>query len=166
MKQYLVNFSKNPTSPEIKLSLIVIIIPQFISSKFWFHSPHFSLKFCERHSCTSVLQKCVKISIVCVSCIILPAVNCLEIQHCGEVNLRLVGAAFPGVTDLRMTDSSLVEGSARGSEDLFPHLQSLELDAVRGQSVPLGAVLSSGKRRRSGRKQSVKQSVCAHWCCA
>ena len=72
-------------------------------SKYWFHSPHFSLKFCARHSCTSVLQKCSKTCIVCVSCIILPAVSCLEIKWCGKVNLQLLGAAFPGVTDLKMT---------------------------------------------------------------
>ena len=85
----------------------------------------------------------------------------LEIVDCGEVNLRLLEAAFPGVTDLEINDSSLVEGSAGGSGDLLPHLQKVELVAVRGLSVPLGAVLSSGKWRRFGRKQSVKQSVCA-----
>ena len=135
-------------------------------SKYWFHSPHFSLKFCARHSCTSVLQKCAKTSIVCVSWIILPAVSRLSITLCGEVNLRLLGAAFPGVTDLVMNYSSLVEGSAGGSGDLFPHLQKVELEAVSGLSAPLSAVLSSGKWRRSGRKQSVKQSLCARWCCA
>ena len=134
--------------------------------KYWFHSPHFSLKFCARHSCTSVLQKCAKTSIVCVSCIILPAVSCLRISHCREVNLRLLGAAFPGVTDLDMHDISLVEGSAGGSGDLFPRLQKVDLVDVRGLSAPLGAVRSSGKWRRSGRKQSVKQSLCARWCCA
>ena len=54
-----------------------------------------------------------------------------------------------------------MEGSAGGSGDLFSRLQKVKLVAVRGLSVPLGAVLSSGKWRRSGRKQSVKQSVCA-----
>ena len=138
----------------------------FSCSTYWFHSPHFSLKFCARHSCTSVLQKCAKTSIVCVSCIILPAVSCLRIDECGEVNLRLLCAAFPGVTDLELWDSSLVEGSAGGSGNLFPRLHKVKLYEVRGLSVLLGAVLSSGKWRRSGGKQSVKQSLCARWCCA
>ena len=142
-KRYLVNFSTNPTSPDTELLLIVIIIPQFIFSKYWFHSPHFSLKFYARHSCTSVLQKCAKTSIVCVSCIILPAVSCLRISHCGEVNLRLVGAAFPGVTDLEMNDSSLVEGSAGGSGDLFPRLHKVKLVGVRGLSILRSVALLS-----------------------
>ena len=96
-----------------------------------------------------------------IICIILPAVNCLEMKYCGEVNLRLLGAAFPGVTDLDMHIISLVEGSAGGSGDLFPRLQMVYLYKVEGLSVLLGAVLSSGKWRRSGRKQSVKQSLCA-----
>ena len=87
--------------------------------------------------------------------------SCLDINHCGDVNLRLLGAAFPGVTDLEMNYSSLVEGSAGGIGDLFPHLQKVMLEDVEGLSSPLGAVLSSGKWRRSGRKQSVKQSLCA-----
>ena len=85
----------------------------------------------------------------------------LEINDCEEVNLRLLGAAFPGVTDLEMYHSSLVEDSAGGSRDLFPRLHKVKLYDVEGLSVLLGAVLSSGKWRRSGRKQSVKPSLCA-----
>ena len=53
--------------------------------------------------------------------------SCLEIKDCREVNLGLLGAAFPGVTDLKMNYSSLVEGSAGGSGDLFPRLQKVKL---------------------------------------
>ena len=90
-----------------------------------------------------MLQKCAKTSIVCVSCIILPAVSCLRISHCGEVNLRLVGAAFHGVTDLEMNDSSLVEGSAGGSGDLFPRLHKVKLVGVRGLSILRSVALPS-----------------------
>ena len=165
-KRYLVNFSTNPDIARHRIIINSNYYSAIYSSKYRFHSSHFSLKFCARHSCTSVLQKCAKTSIVCVSCIILPAVSFLRIYDCGEVNLGLLGAAFPGVTDLVMDHSSLVEGSAGGSGDLFPRLQRVELFAVEGLSAPLGAVVSSGKWRRSGRKQSVKQSVCARWCCA
>ena len=64
-------------------------------SKYWFHSPHFSLKFCARHSCTSVLQKCAKTSIVCVSCIILPAVSCLRDTGLRRGQLSTAGSSFP-----------------------------------------------------------------------
>ena len=165
-KRYFVSFLNEPDIARHRIIINNNYYSAFYCSKYWFHSPHFSLKFCARHSCTSVLQKCAKTSIVCVSCIILPAASCLEISGCREVNLGQLGAAFPGVTDLNMYHISLVEGSAGGSGDLFPHLQKVKLVAVRGLSAPLGAVLSSGKWRRSGRKQSVKQSVCARWCCA
>ena len=69
--------------------------------------------------------------------------SCLRISHCGEVNLRLVGAAFHGVTDLEMNDSSLVEGSAGGSGDLFPRLHKVKLVGVRGLSILRSVALPS-----------------------
>ena len=152
MKRYLVNFSTNPTSPDTELLLIVIIIPQFIVPNIDFIRRTFPWNFFARHSCTSVLEKCAKTSIVCVSFIILPAVCWLHIQLCGEVNLRLLGAAFPGVTDLEMWNSSLVEGSAGGSGDLFPRLHKVKLVGVRGLSILRSVALHS--------VESVSVSLC------
>ena len=90
-----------------------------------------------------MLQKCAKTSIVCVSGIILPAVSWLLIERCGEVNLRLLVAAFPGVTGLMMCNSSLVEGSAGGNGDLFPRLHKVKLVGVRGLSILRSVALPS-----------------------
>ena len=143
MKRYFAIFLNEPEIARHRIIINSNYYSAFYCSKYWFHSMHFSLKFCARHSCASVLQKCAKTSIVCVSCIILPAVSRLEIVDCGQVNLRLLGAAFPGVTDLEMSQSSLVEGSAGGSGDLFPRLQKVKLDAVRGLSILRSVALPS-----------------------
>ena len=71
---------------------------------------------------------------------------------CGEVNLRLLGAAFPGVTDLEVNDSSLVEGSAGGSGDFFPRLQRVKLGNVGGLSILRSVALFS------------VESVTVSWC--
>ena len=67
----------------------------------------------------------------------------LLIWQCGEVNLQLLGAAFPGVTYLEMNDSSLVEGSVGGTGDLFPRLHKVKLVDVRGLSILRSVALPS-----------------------
>ena len=69
------------------------------------HVPHIQLIFCTLHNPTSVLQKYVNTSIMCVTCIIFHAVSSLVIDECGDVIciVRLIPLPF-------LTHDSIVAG--------------------------------------------------------